>query len=377
MIRAQFAVLMLALCCSVSVGQETVEPEASYLNPLLINQWISLDANNSISGKLVALDEAGEAIPRPAVDVSLVQKGKTLSRAVTDADGTFSFSNIAAGSYSFVAQSEYSFAAFGIHVLPKDSGSPNSFEACVTAVSATAARELLSENWVPSESEAPRFFEKDPLAGSRVVSTSSKVLLQDGGLVGQVSRAGVPLAEQDLTGNVAHIIKEGRSIAAAPVGRDGKFRIVSLDPGVYDLAVVGDDGTAMIGFEAVGPKPIASRQANGAVRFVSIQDTANQITVELADTADVAQQPEEVPSVPQDTDLTDAGITPFMGGGFSSPGMGGFSGGSAGGGGGGGAGLGAGGGLGGLLGIAGLAVGVAAISGDDNFDPSQASLISP
>jgi hypothetical protein len=386
MIRAQFAVLMLTLFCSVSFGQEPsaepvqrLEPEASYLNSLLVNQWISLDAENSISGKLVALDEAGEALPRPAVDVSLVQKGKAISRAVTDADGIFRFSNIEAGSYSFIAQSEYSFAAFGIHVLPKDSGSPNSFEACVSAVSATIARELIKENWVPSENQDPKFFEKDPIAVSRVVSATSRVLLQDGQLVGQVSRLGVPLSEQDLTGNVAHIFKAGRSVAAAPVGRDGKFRIASLAPGVYDLAVVGEDGTAVIGFEAVGPKPIASHKAASAARFVSVQDAANQITVELADAADVEQQPEEVPSVPQDTELTDEEFAPFMGGGFSSPaGMGGFSGGSGlGGGGGGGAGMGAGGGLGGLLGIAGLAVGAAAIAGDDNFDPSQATLISP
>ena len=390
MIRARIGVLTLGLSLgflgSFALGQEPagelvqqLEPTATYLNPLTVNQWVSLNAAKGITGKLVALDESGAAEPRSAVEVSLVQAGKTVSRAMSDADGSFQFSNISAGNYNFVAQSEYTFATFGIHVLPSGSGSPTSFEACVSMVSSAVARELMKENWVPTESSPPKFFDKDPLAGSRIVSPSPKVQLQDGDLFGQVSQLGAPISEQDLAGNVAHIFKAGKSVAASPVGRDGKFRIVGLPPGVYDLAVVGEDGNAVIGFEALGPKPLATNAKVNTARFVSVQEVANVINVELADPV-TDQQPEDVPLPVEESGFMDAEAGPFFGGGFSSPG-GGFGGGGGLGGGGGGLGGGGGGfgggGIGGLLGIAGLAVGVAAISGEDDFNPLQASLIAP
>ena len=96
------------------------------------------------------------------------------------------------------------------------------------------------------------------------------------------------------------------------------------------------------------------------------------LNVELAEPP-VIILPEEIPS--QDAD--DDGFAPFLGGGFAS--SGGFGGGGLGGGGvgGGGGGFGAGGGLGGWLGIAALAVGVAAIANEDNFNPGLASQVAP
>lgn len=364
-----------------SVGEliERVQPEGTYLNSSQVNQWVSLNASKSITGKLVAFGEEGEILPRSAVEVSLVLSGKTVSRATTGSEGTFQFSNIAPGTYNFVAKSEYSFATFGIHVLPVGSGSPSSFEACASTVSSASVRQLLRDSWVPKESDAPVVFEKDPLAGKRIISSSPKVLLQNGDLLGQVSLPGIAISEQDLTGNVAHIFKGGQSIFAAPVGRDGKFRIIGLEAGVYDLAVVGEDGTAVIGFEAVGAKPIARHSSIGKTHFVSRQEMANVLSVELAAPSEFDLGPEEVPAELQEPGSLNGGFAPFMGGGFSTPGIAGGSGLGGGGLGGGGGGIGGGGlgGIGGLLGIAGLAVGVAALSDEDDFNPLQASPISP
>ncbi len=354
---------------------------AAFLNPLQVNQWIGMDNSKSIHGKLISFGETGVVTPRSGVAVKLAQKGKAVSRAVTDSDGMFHFTDIMPGSYSFVAESEYCFATFGIHVLPVGSGSPSSFEACVSAFSSVGATELIRDNWVPSDSVvADVAFDKDPLADKRIVSASPKVQLQDGDLIGQVSQAGQSMSDQDLSGNIAHVFRAGRSIAAAPVGRDGKFRIAALAEGVYDLAVVGEDGCAVIGFEAVGATPVAKLQRPTATKFISRQDVSNSLNIELADPTSVATGPEEVPppAVADTGEFLDPGFGPsFMGGGF--PGGGGFGGGGGGiggGFGGGGAGFG-GGGIGGLLGIAGLAVGIAAISEDDDFNPDQASLIVP
>ena len=278
-----------------------------------------------------------------------------------------------AGAYAFVAQGDYTFATFGIHVLPVGSGSSPSFEAYASSVSPAKARELIADNWVPTQSVASKIFQKDPLGDRRIVTSSPKILLQNGDLLGQMSGAGQRIAEQDLTGNIAHVFQGGQNVASAPVGRDGKFRIIGLLAGVYDLVVVGEDGTAVMGFEAVGPRPITDNQSTGNARFVAFQDSANAINAEMADPMDLNQISEEIPGPA----IEDSGILipgfgqPMMGGGGG--GGSGFGGGSGGGGGGG---LG-GGGVGGLLGIAGLAVGVAALSQNDNFNPIQASIIVP
>ncbi len=384
MIQARLAACMLGLC-GLSVpampqafGQgpsarltQQIDSAAVYLNPLQVNQWVGLDANNSITGKLVAIDAAGELSPRPAVDVSLVQKGKAIIRASTGADGAFHFTNIPAGTYSFVAQGEYTFATFGIHVLPAGSGSSSSFQAYASTTSSAKAIELIRENWVPvSQGGASPMFTKDPLGDKRIVSSSPKVLLQNGDLFGQVAPAGRQSSEQDLTGNVAYALQDGQSVAAAPVGRDGKFRMIALPAGVYDLVVVGEDGTAVLAFEAVGPQPIANNQSASSARFVAFQDTANALNVEMSDPMNLDNS-EEIPApVIEDTGFLIPGNgQPFMGRGG---GGGGFGGGAGGGGGG----LG-GGGIGGLLGIAGLAVGIAAISQNDNFNPLQSTIITP
>ena len=385
MFLVRTAVLVIGVCghllvatAQFALGQEFVaepthriDPAAVYLNPLYVNQWVSLNANKGFHGKLISFGEAGMVLPRSAVEVTIAQKGKTVSRVITDADGMFQFKDIAVGSYSFVAQSDYCFATFGIHILPVGSGSPSSFEVCVSGLASATAKELIKDNWVPAESGAAEVFHKDPLGDKRVVSTSPKVLLQNGDLFGQVSRPGLPISEQDLTGNVAHIFQGGRSIAAAPVGRDGTFRIMNLAMGVYDLAVVGEDGNAVIGFEAIRPNAVTVKRTSGAARLVSFQDASDRLTIELAEPVEIGEGPEEVPFPA----VQDSG-QPFIGGGFPARGGFGSGGGGFGGGGAGGGGI-AGGGIGGLLGIAGLAVGVAALSNNDNFNPQLASIIAP
>ncbi len=358
---------------------QRVDSAETYLNPLYMNQWIGLNDSSGVDGKLVAYGDGGSLAPRPAVEVLLLRKGQVVAREKTDANGEFKFKNIAAGTYSFMARSEFTYATFGVHILPVGSGSPSSFEVCASTASATRAKELLRDNWVPSESYNSKVFDKDPVADKRVIYTSPKVLLQNGDLLGQVSRPGVPLSQQNLTGNIAHVFQAGRSVAAAPISRDGKFRLMGLSGGIYDLVVMGKDGGAIIGFEAVAA-PVANLRPIAA-GFVSLQQPGNVLNVELADPVDIAPIVEEVPPP-----FAQDGFQPAAGGGFGAPG-GGFGGGGrfggrlggglGGGGGGGGGGLG-GGGIGGLLGIAGLAVGVAALSNnDDNFAPQQGSLIAP
>jgi hypothetical protein len=94
---------------------------------------------------------------------------------------------------------------------------------------------------------------------------------------------------------------------------------VSLAAGVYDLAVVGEDGNAVIGFEAVEAKPIASNQTSRAAHLVSLQNTINTLNIELAEPIEIDQAAEEVPTpIVQEVGMFDQ---PFIGGGFPTRGV--------------------------------------------------------
>ena len=92
--RNRYAALLLALCGSapIAFSQElpgaaqhsvsAVAPAVNFIDSLYVNQWLGLNAEGGITGKLVGLSETGEAQPRPAVEVALVQKGQVVSSAV-------------------------------------------------------------------------------------------------------------------------------------------------------------------------------------------------------------------------------------------------------------------------------------------------------
>ena len=390
MIRTRFALLLLGACGAMpfASAQEPVSdltknviaaaPVPAFIDSLYVNQWVALNSSNGVAGKLVGLDETGTPSPRPAVQVSLVKDGKAISTSTTDVDGTFSLQGLVPGTYTFVAKSDFTFATFGVNVLPASSGSPSSINACASTIPFGLAQQIIGESWVPSTASVqPSAFANDPLGTKRDVVATTKVNLQNGDLVGKVSRAGLSLTEQDLSGNVVHILQGGRIVADAPVGRDGAFRVKSLATGVYDLLIVGKNGTAAVGFQAVGPNPLSRNVSANGTRLVAAQQAVDSMNIELANTTDLPTSEEVPPTAPIGEMGPPPGefYAPFMGGGnFAAPGGGGIGGGGAGGGGGG---IGGAGGIGGLLGIAGLAVGVAALSEDDNFDGVPASIITP
>ena len=386
MIRTRFALLLLGLCGSMplasaqeSIGDLTKSvlapaPVPAFIDSLYVNQWIALNSNGGISGKLVGLDSTGTAAPRPAVEVVLVQNGKPVTGTTTDADGGFTLQGLVPGTFTFVAKSDFTFATFGLNVLPAASGSPSSLNVCASTIPYGQAFQIISESWVPgSNMVGGSKFESDPLGSDRGMVTTTKVNLQNGDLVGRVSRAGLPLNDQDLSGNVAHVFQGGRKVADAPVGRDGSYRIKSLAAGVYDLIIVGKNGTAAVGFEAVDSKAVTSTSSVGATRLVALEVPVDSLNIELADTTDLPPGQVPPPVIEEFVGPPMEMGGPIVGGGFAGPGGGGFGGGAGGGGGGG---IG-GGGIGGLLGIAGLAVGVAALADDDEFTPGQATIVVP
>ncbi len=363
--------LIAGLTSSSINAQEEVKPAVSIVEQAksgLINQlhqreWVQLDARGQVNGRLGVLDMAGEFVPKASVKITVSQSDKVVQEVVTGQDGKFSMNGLATGTYAFTCRSAGAFAAYALHVLPHNSSGKLSshLEVVASIVGDKGAEEIVRSHAIPNEIAATtyyRSFQRDPLADAREFSDSPAISLRaDGRLVGRVSKPGWSFSEQDLTGNVAHILQRGNLVAHVPVSKDGYFEVPGFKPGVYDLIVAGDDGVAALGFEAVSPEQkLAEKKGNS--RFVSMQGAAPVDSL----CCEMVEQPccggevisETVVGAPMDGGFV-------AGGGFAGGGGGGF-----GGGGGGGGGLGGIGGLGGLLGIAGLAVGVAALADDDD-----------
>jgi hypothetical protein len=370
---ALIALLSVGLPAGSAISQESVslltaetaiENVPDFINHLHQRQWVRLDDSGTISGRVAVLSADGQPEGRIGAQVLVSRDGQLLYETESGVDGTFELKGLQPGTYALQSRSEYTFAAFALHVLPSSAQSlSSSLDVYAAVIPADRIDNLVTELSVPGElndggSLYYRSFSKDPLATRRQFNNSPQVALQNDVLVGRVSRPGWTFSEQDLSGTIAQVIKDGEVFARAAVGADGFFRVSNMAPGVYDLLVVGDDGFAVLAFEAVPAQGLVGTPS-GSARFVSTQ--AGMVSDTLC--CEMIQTPElsafsgglaGTQGMPMEMG------TPVVGGGFAGPG--GFGGGGAGGGGG----FGGIGGLGGLLGIAGLVAGIIALSDDDS-----------
>lgn len=400
MFRKLNFLLVAAMLSAPALAQEVL-PVLDSETPELINElhqreWVRLDENGMISGRLLVIGEEGST-PRVAANVIISRDGETIQATKSDIGGVFEFEGLEPGTYALQVTGDLTFAAYALHVLPSSNEHLSSqLEVLASVVPAARVKELIGSDLLPSwkedEQEYYRSHEKDPIADSRRFNESHRIALRDGDLVGRVSRPGWDFADQDLTGTIAQLVREGDVVSKVAVGEDGFFRFDNVSPGIYDMFVSGDDGFAVVAFEAVMPQEsVASK--DGKVSFVSTQ--VGMSTDCLC--CEMIQQPEITCCEPIIEEIVvdscnTCGVDPcgcgevlvedpgLQGGGFGygGYGYGGFGGGFGGGAGGGGGYAGGAGGIGGLAGAAGLAVGIAALSDDDDgFNVNLASLIGP
>ncbi len=386
---------------TISFAQESVpvpvaqSAPADYINTLQQREWVSLNSEGALSGKVNSFDANGDLTGRASATVVLALDGKQVFQTTSDSSGGFTFENVSPGTYALVVKSDDLFSTYALHVLKSGEHLQSTVSVYAAKLAPAQADKLISEVWVPTSENGQNYYrgyEEDPIAETRKFNDSYRVRLQGSQLVGRVSRPGWSFTEQDLSGTVAHVLKDGKVIATASVEKDGYFKVADVEPGHYDLFVGGDDGIAAIGFQAIAAEEKTVSTANDNPLLISAQvEVANTLCCELVQPCDIAPQVSDGVII-QDPIVMDPGIPmlgdpglggPMMGGGFAGPGgfggggLGGGAGGGFGGGGFGGGGLGGGGGFGGLLGIAGLAVGVAALSNDDDFTPQVATIMVP
>jgi uncharacterized membrane protein YgcG len=338
-------------------------------NPQLINQlhqreWVRLEADNTVQGRVLVVEASDRVTGRTDNRVVLSRDGKIVYETKSGKDGTFQIKGVRPGTYALQTVGDYTFAAFAIHILPSNAKHLSSSLDVYATTLGDQARQLLAESFVPAELEIGqdvyyRNHTKDPIASEREFNSGHQVKLQNGHLVGRVSRPGWSYTEQDLSDNVVRVFKAGELVSQTSVDKQGFYSVKDLAPGIYDLIVAGGDGLAVCRFEAVaGDQTRATSQAKSSALNVLVstqQETADSLGVEMI------QQQDFVYEVVEEYVVEERGVVVGGGGGYGGGGGGGFGGGGGvGGGGGGGVG-----GAAGLLGIAGLAVGVVALAGDD------------
>lgn len=362
---------------AVPVPAAVVSTADNYLNPLLQKEWVQLDSEGSIRGSFATLTPEGNEQGIGQATVQLSRNGAPIQTATTDANGKFVFNNLQVGTYGLVSRSADSVAAFALHVLP--SGASNRLESDLTIYGTNAPMELVHEvvrtHAVPGDGSSAVYPEimTDPVGDARHFSPRPQVQLRNGGvLFGRVSRPS-GFGVDDLSGNIVHILRNGVVVGHQATNPRGEFQIAGLTGGNHDFVIVGKDGIAVGSFMAV--ESGLAKKSGEAVKLVSVQaGIPDVLNVELMPLNDFFVG---APGPVAFGDEFDPGLAPIPGGGFVGPG--GFAGGGMGGGfGGGGAGGGGFGGIGALLGIGGLAAGIAALASEDNgFNTVTASQVTP
>lgn len=265
---------------SFLVAQETVPAPATttlvsaenFLNPLHVEEWVTLDATGNVTGQFVQLSVDGVSKPLGQVTLYLTRNSAPLATVVTEADGRFVLPGLGVGTYGLVGRSDKSLAAFALHVLPNGASQKldSDFTVYGTTMNGSTFEDVLRAHTVPGTSAIYPDFRTDPVGEARRFSPSSQVQLRgNGSLTGRVSRPS-GFSGYDLTGNVVHIIRNGIVVGHEATNAKGEFQVASLNAGVYDFIVAGKDGIAAGSFTAVEATGVAVRGTDGKT-LVSVQ----------------------------------------------------------------------------------------------------------
>ncbi len=345
----------------------------SVMSQLSVNQWIQPTAEGAVEGKL-RLPKAGDsAVAVADARIVLIDSEGEVTATRTDESGDFRFADVAPGVYTLAARGKADVAAIlALHVVSNSSDDDSSLPGMVDIVAGkidfAAVNSTLIRYLPPSQSEGSSSEAFDELTVSQISQRtgsldSHRIRQIDGGLVGQIFAAGATagVLSPSQQANV-FLYRDGEEVARLVTEDSGEFRVESLEPGVYAILVVGNSGSGLAGLELIGESSSAFASTDSQTTLVAAQDRGSeQFVMQLAPGDDVvgamqSMGPGEGEVVSEEVvgeEVVDDGFGVPMGGG-------GFAGGGGGGAGGGGI------GAGGLLGLAGAAAGIVALSIDND-----------
>ncbi len=350
---------------AVSSLPSTPANPSSQQGDLFLNQWLQVDNDRNIRGKVVAL-LGSDTQSLKKVRVSLYQQGMAVAFDDTDVEGEFVIEGVSPGIYTLLAETGDSLAVFSLTILDSVAGShlPNSVEVRMMSTTGGRTSEIIrgQPTFARVSQQVP---EQDPLVAKRKNSSTHEVTIDaNGTLMGQLSK---PLTRVDMSGMKVYIMQDGFEVGKTNVASDGKFSVSGLEPGCYGLVAAGDQGVAATAF-------CATNRTLGMIntdrsRFVGLPVLASVLNVEIG-------EPIGGGTVPPTENVVAENVYPAPA--MQCCGNASMAGGGGGGGTGAGGGMGAGGGFAGIAGIGGL-IAVAAIlaTEDDNNNAPVASSIVP
>ncbi len=324
--------------------------------------WAVLQVDGSLKGRAVVLGPAGELVPQANAKITLSQNLAVLSTTQSNAEGEFTLGGLSEGVYEIASETADSFGIVSFEAVSGTS-TPTAMQVFASSMPRNAVDEVLKGMWAPQEEGigAPKF--EDVIATMVPGTQSQRVAIRDGRIFGQVAFSdsrNIPEA------HVIKVFRAGSLEATAPVDSSGMFSFPVTAPGAIDI-VLGGSAYAILGFEAVDRQQLAEtpsleqRFVAAAMQDVCVADTLVVPAVGCGTPLPPVIVEEQAPLLAAAPPAPMCcGFSPsagFRGGGFS--GGGGYGGGGAGG---------FGSLAGGLLGAAGLAVGVAALLDDDDDD---------
>ncbi len=318
------------------------------LNDTFRQHTIGLNEDGDVNGRVWLVD--GQSKTKAGLADSKVyfaRDGKVVSQVYTDPDGTFTVGKLTEGAYSFIVSNVEGVAVYGVNIVEKAEATP--MEVVVVSKNSKQAEKLLDQKNERSESTE---LTREVVRGSNVATLIS------GELEGRLYST---FRNVDFTGSVVKIYDiENNVVGEAEVDAEGLFIVSDLETGYYEFVATGPQGHAAFGFEAV--------ESNESFTSTAAQGVFNAMVTSPVDSyvvGDCGTCGNAVAAAPVQYA---ASCAPCAGAFSACGGCGGGCGGLGGVGGGFG---GIGGGLGGgrLLGILGLAFGIAGIADDDSADP--------
>jgi hypothetical protein len=255
----------------------------------LMQHTITADHDGIVRGRLISIDQkTAAAIGLGELKVYFARNGEIASETATESDGSFEIKGLKTGAYSFIAAGESGFAAYGINVVAGGEGAePTMMEVAAVSPKFTAVREILKNNVPKSVAD-----EIVALANANneqptpiKLEGANRVKIVDGSLVGNL----VPIwgENQMIAGTYVHIVKNDKQIAVTQVDESGHFQIPDIAPGVYDFVAAGPAGFAAVGFEAI-QEPVAAA-ADSEVIETAIPESIVEVDAAIMDAAADAQ----------------------------------------------------------------------------------------
>ena len=214
------------------------------------NHTVTLNDEGEIQGRIATINpESTEAFGMTNMSIYFVRNGEVVEKTDTNADGSFVATGVAEGVYSFIASGESGFSTFGVNVVKTDGDSQNYLEVAAISPNLETMKEIVA-NGLPkkvADQVAADMSQVQSLQPSEFAGTNRVQLTESGLLNGRV----VSLVKNELEGMNAHLLQGSQKIAQVAIQANGEFSVSDLEPGVYDLVAVGQDGIAAVSFEAV------------------------------------------------------------------------------------------------------------------------------